>query len=196
MKKQNLHKKGFTIIESMVALSIFFTVATIPMEIIIKSLQTNLLSKNNLEDHFKAQEIIEVSRAIRDSNFINSRNWLSNLSQCSGKICSINYTAGCEVVNASGNITGLCFIDDTKVSDIFVKTYSVSDFCQIEKRELESISPTTKRFSTFYLEFENDEDSISASSVKFHACIERLDNKGNVKHTHYTERVYKWVVSD
>ena len=73
MKKQNLHKKGFTIIESLVALTIFFTVATVPMEIIIKSLQTNLLSKNNLEAHFKAQEIIEVSRAIRDSNFINGR---------------------------------------------------------------------------------------------------------------------------
>ena len=55
MKNNKYNKKGFTLVESLVALSIFLTVATVPMEIVIKSLQTNLLSKNNLEAHFKAQ---------------------------------------------------------------------------------------------------------------------------------------------
>ena len=91
MKNNKYNKKGFTLVESLVALSIFLTVATVPMEIVIKSLQTNLLSKNNLEAHFKAQEIIEVARAIRDSNFVNGKNWLTSLSQCSESTCVVTY---------------------------------------------------------------------------------------------------------
>ena len=189
MKNNKYNRKGFTLVESLVALSIFLTVATVPMEIVIKSLQTNLLSKNNLEAHFKAQEIIEVARAIRDSNFVNGKNWLTSLSQCSESTCVVTYNSGC--------ITGEpCFINDSSVENIFIKNNSIIDFCQINKEELELFRPVTKELSTFFIEVKEQENISNAISVKFNSCVERIDNKQKLQKTKYTETLYKWVVSN
>ena len=191
MKKNKLNKKGFTMVETLVAISIFLTVVTVPMEIVIKSLQTNLLSKNNLEAHFKAQEIIEVARAIRDSNFISGESWLTNLSKCSESICEVSYNEGCQDGNP-------CFINDSSVENIFEKSGSITGFCERNKEELEAdiLRLGKEKLSTFFVEIKEGKNISNAISVKFHSCVERIDRKQKIQKTKYTETLYKWVVSN
>ncbi|MEW5908139.1 MAG: type II secretion system protein [Patescibacteria group bacterium] len=80
-------KKGFTLLEVMVAILILMSVIIVPLEIASKSIKTMRISKDRIIAFYLAQEALEYIRNKRDTNWIqgNTGNqWLKGTNPCQG----------------------------------------------------------------------------------------------------------------
>jgi Tfp pilus assembly protein PilV len=80
-------KRGFTIVETLVA---FIIIALVTMGVtrgIQSVLSSYIFSKDQITAFYLAQEGIEEVRNIRDENALNSRHWLYGLAQTSSDAC-------------------------------------------------------------------------------------------------------------
>ncbi len=77
MKSQ--HKKGFTLLETLVALSILTSAVVGPLTLAFYSIRSAGLSQNQLTAFYLAQEAIEYVKNQRDNNVLQSNNWLQGL---------------------------------------------------------------------------------------------------------------------
>ncbi len=99
-KKTKLQKKGFTLIESLVAISILVLATLGPLSIASKGLSTSLFARDQVTSFYLAQEAIEYIRNSRDTFALASyssgttpgTNWLGTyFSTCSNPGgCRIN----------------------------------------------------------------------------------------------------------
>ena len=97
MKKIQSFKKGFTLVEAMIAVAVLSTAVTGPLVIAQKGLASAIYTKDEVSAFYLAQEAVEYVRNIRDTNRIAGSSWLNGL-------------AGC-IVNSGG--VGACEIDAT-----------------------------------------------------------------------------------
>ncbi|HEU5114395.1 MAG TPA: prepilin-type N-terminal cleavage/methylation domain-containing protein [Candidatus Paceibacterota bacterium] len=81
MKHQS-NKKGFTLVEAMVAISILSLAVTGPLLIAQKGLSSAIYAKDQITAFYLAQEAIEYVRNARDTNRITGASWLNGLSSC------------------------------------------------------------------------------------------------------------------
>jgi prepilin-type N-terminal cleavage/methylation domain-containing protein len=92
------NKRGFTLVETLVALSILLGVATVPISRVADSIQTNAYSKDQTVANYLAQEGVEVVRAIRDANRLETAqdpngtitDAFRYIDTCVGQTCSID----------------------------------------------------------------------------------------------------------
>lgn len=86
-KKQTNTKKGFTLIEALVAISILMIAIASPMLLAQKSLSSANLSKDQMIATFLAQDAIEAVKNTRDETAKNpnATDWLDKLEPC---VCS------------------------------------------------------------------------------------------------------------
>jgi prepilin-type N-terminal cleavage/methylation domain-containing protein len=98
MKNKN-SKRGFTLIETLVAVTILSAAVAGPMVLSIKSIGSASVSQDQLVAFYLGQEVVEYVRNVRDTNLIKSNGWLDRLSDCKGA----NGSAGCyiDVINDS-----------------------------------------------------------------------------------------------
>jgi prepilin-type N-terminal cleavage/methylation domain-containing protein len=80
-------QKGFTIIESLVAISIIVAVIIGTTGAVQKGLASYQFSKDQITAFYLAQEGFEQIRNIRDNNVLNERDWLAGLAQTSSDAC-------------------------------------------------------------------------------------------------------------
>jgi len=80
-------KKGFTIIESLVAISILVAAVLGTMTAVQSGLSSYLFSKDQVIAFYLAQEGFEQIRNIRDENRLNNRPWLTGITQNSSDPC-------------------------------------------------------------------------------------------------------------
>jgi prepilin-type N-terminal cleavage/methylation domain-containing protein len=85
-------KKGFTLVETMVAISILMLAILGPLSIASSGLRNSLFAKDQVTAYYLAQEGIEYVRYIRDDNYLQSSgNWLEGLDDCTGSFgCAID----------------------------------------------------------------------------------------------------------
>ena len=132
------NKKGFTLIESIIAISILVT-GILAVYYVFAGLSNQAKSSSNkLGAIYLAQEGIEIIRNIRDSNWINDRDWLygiTNISECSeGCSYEADYRTG---TNGLYPITS--FIDDGRFLNLDLLglySYGSDDLSNIYKREI------------------------------------------------------------
>lgn len=84
MKTRRPHnQKGFTIIETLVAISILVLAITGPLAIVAQALRSSYFSRDQMTAFYLAQEAIEYIRNVRDENAIkyptNPDMWLSGI---------------------------------------------------------------------------------------------------------------------
>jgi Tfp pilus assembly protein PilV len=84
-------QRGFTILETMVAIFILILSITGPMVFASSSLRSAFLARDQITAFYLAQDIIEVIKNTRDENGINGDPWLSNIDVCdaSDPVCII-----------------------------------------------------------------------------------------------------------
>lgn len=87
---QHLYSKGFTLIETMVAVSLLVIAALGPLSISATAVQNSLIAKDQIIATYLAQEGIEYVRYVRDSNGIRSISWLTGLDNCVSTTCNID----------------------------------------------------------------------------------------------------------
>ncbi len=80
-------KQGFTIIETLVAISILTLAILGATGAIQTGLSSYIFSKNQISAFYIGQEGFEQIRNIRDENRLNGRNWLSGIASSSADPC-------------------------------------------------------------------------------------------------------------
>jgi len=98
----HLHK-GFTLIETLVAISILVLSVTGAFAAAQKGLSSATYSKNQIIAFYLADEGIEMIRNLRDQNALNglndSSNWLTGIAQNGGDQCYFNKKCMVDAVN-------------------------------------------------------------------------------------------------
>jgi prepilin-type N-terminal cleavage/methylation domain-containing protein len=101
-------KRGFTLVETLVAIAILTVAIAGPITIASKGLAAAMFARDQITAFYLAQEAVEFIRNKRDENNIKgfgASNWLKDLQTCFGATpCSIDVTAASD--NAIKNCSG------------------------------------------------------------------------------------------
>lgn len=120
-------KKGFTLVETMVAISILMLAILGPLSIASSGLRNSLFAKDQVTAYYLAQEGIEYVRYIRDDNYLQERsNWLEGLDDCTG-------TYGCAIdtgkwFGSNNSVIHLCQLVGCSGYDILYKDFSTQHY--------------------------------------------------------------------
>ena len=114
--KINTKKRGFTLVETLVAISVLSMAVLGTFTAVQSSLQKSIYAKNQITAFYLVQEIMEYVRNVRDENAIKGigTDWLHGLSEVSGdpcyfgKICKFDMTATNIVTECGTNGVGTC----------------------------------------------------------------------------------------
>ena len=79
--------KGFTVVESLVAITILVLAVTGTTSAVQTGLNSHIYSKDQIVAFYLAQEGIEQIRSLRDENGLNSNNWLAGIAEDSSDPC-------------------------------------------------------------------------------------------------------------
>ncbi len=103
--KTNIGKTGFTIVETLVAISILTIALTGPLAIVAQSLRASFYSRDQVTAYYLAQEAIEFIRNTRDNNSLQETrthtDWLDGI----GEIDTI------DVINNPGAETNKLYLE-------------------------------------------------------------------------------------
>jgi prepilin-type N-terminal cleavage/methylation domain-containing protein len=102
IKYNKSQKKGFTLIETLVAVFILTLALTGPIYIATLAIRSSVESRDNVSAYFLAEEAIEVVRNNRDNKSLQSdvsdANWLSDI------------TGGADCINNAGDTSTVCVL--------------------------------------------------------------------------------------
>ncbi len=91
--KQN--NKGFTIVETLVAIAILMIAIAGPLTIAQKGLMASIYARDQSVATFLAQDAMEFVKNYRDNNIREGRDWLEGLDDClTLNYCSVDTTVG------------------------------------------------------------------------------------------------------
>lgn len=92
-------KRGFTLIETMMAITLLALVVAGPVAVASRSLRAATVSKNQTIAYYLAQDAVEYVRFIKDSNKLSGNTWLAGLDGTS----NTHTTGGGNCVSADGS---------------------------------------------------------------------------------------------
>lgn len=101
----NLKKliRGFTLIETMIAVSLLSIAIVAPMTLTMQSLQTAYYARDQMTASNLAQEAIESIRSIRDGNILNNAEGGATVNLLNGIPIGTDFT-----IDARNNVTSSC----------------------------------------------------------------------------------------
>ncbi|MBI1999422.1 MAG: type II secretion system protein [Parcubacteria group bacterium] len=83
-------ERGFTLIESLVAISVLILAITATLSVASKSISAAGIARDQVTAFYLAQEAVEYVRNTRDNNALGGANWLAGLASCVGANCSVD----------------------------------------------------------------------------------------------------------
>lgn len=89
--------KGFTLIETLVAVLLLTSAIAGPLTLASKGLSAALIARDQMLAFYLAQDGVEYVRFVRDSNRLSKVAWLTGLSNCTG-------AAGCQIDSLQGTV--------------------------------------------------------------------------------------------
>lgn len=102
-----MRNKGFTIIESLVAVAILSVAIMGALSAVQSGLSSYIYSKDQVTAFYLAQEAYEQIRNLRDQNKLSSQSWLSGFAGGSSDPCYFGKTCVVSSLNFSGSSDGL-----------------------------------------------------------------------------------------
>lgn len=81
---------AFTLIETLVAISVLIMALVGPLSIAEQSLRSAYYSRDQVTAFYLAQEGIEYVRGVRDQNYLTANTWLTNLTDCESAKCVVD----------------------------------------------------------------------------------------------------------
>jgi len=126
--------RGFTLIETLVAISILLLSISAPLTIASKGLASSFFARDQITAFYLAQDAVEYIRNTRDNNFLSGAGWIDGLPDTSGALFTVDTTdgvmalcplEGCEALDYN-NTTGFYSHNDSGGStSIFTRSVSV-----------------------------------------------------------------------
>lgn len=99
IQKNSLKEKGFTIVETLVAIAILLVATTGPLTFAQTGLRASYLARDQIGAFYLAQDAIETIKNVRDNRGLaGSPNWLSGLGDCTPT--GVNSTVVCNMDTA------------------------------------------------------------------------------------------------
>ena len=127
--------KGFTLIESMVAISVLLLAVTSVLFVVSKSVSFSGVARDQITAFYLAQDAIECIKNKRDNNSLAGESWLGGLGPCMGGTCMIE-SRNCGVVSCSGQCPPL------KLSEAGIYNYDIGEDTIFRREvEIQEISP-------------------------------------------------------
>ena len=103
------HQKGFTLIETLVAVSLMVVAIVAPMSLVSQSLTTAYYARDQVAAYSLAQEGIETVRAVRDGNILSNAKAGTSLSLLESIPINTNFRADARVAGGAGLVScGIC----------------------------------------------------------------------------------------
>ncbi len=102
------HKKGFTLVETIIATAVILLSITGPLTIATRSLTSAVFARDQVTAFYLAQEAVEFIRNKRDNNTLSNTLWTDGLSECIGQLCIIDATKDIDNVDAFKTCVGPC----------------------------------------------------------------------------------------
>lgn len=107
INKLHQHIQGFTLVETLIAISVLMIAITGPLTLAGRGLHATVVAKDQDSAFYLAQDAIEYIRWVRDTNKLRSAGWLVGLENCTSAAgttaCYINSLA--HVVSSCGAAT-------------------------------------------------------------------------------------------
>lgn len=97
--------KGFTLIETLVAVMILATAIAGPLSIASRALNNSLVAKDQIVAFFLAQDAVEYVRFARDTNTLSGADWITG---AGGASAGIDLSPCIASINVNG-----CYVDST-----------------------------------------------------------------------------------
>lgn len=99
-------QKGFTLVETLVAITVLALALVGPFSAVENSLFGSYVARDQLVAAALAQEGVEYLRSIRDNNYLNSRSWVDGFNgytQCYSATIGVTPTGTCTVDSTRGD---------------------------------------------------------------------------------------------
>lgn len=129
--KNSKFNKGFTLIETLVAVAILMIAITGPLMIAQKGLSAAIYAKDQVSASFLSQDMMEYLKNKRDS--MGFSGWLAKYSVCSpNNPCKLDTTSSNDPVTCSSDATCKLYDDDSKFT---IDSNSGSNFPTIFSRK-------------------------------------------------------------
>lgn len=208
-------KKGFTLLEVLVAISIVITAGFIPISFVSNLITENALTPNRLKAEMLAQEIIEHIRYKRDSDVLGGTgtNWFTTLyetgttnpyrdcvvyaddwvSGSNNKYCrALCYNTGSGLETA----TGECTTDGSsgKVFNGFVSGVSTSGETRRSNQETcDGRTPKDNGKFSVTVNIVVPDEEANARYAMTVPCISWSNKNGVIKKVELQETIFEWV---
>ncbi len=108
-----MNKKGFTLLETLIAVTILSVSLAGPITIASQGLASAFFAKEQITAFYLAQEAVEYVRSVRDENFLTGNSWLDGISNCVGEVCVVDMPAHSHKVCSTGTCAPLNFNSTT-----------------------------------------------------------------------------------
>ncbi len=191
MKKKNNLKKGFTLLETLIAIFILTLSITGPVYIASVAFRNTIDSRDNISAQYIAEEVIEVIRNKRDKNALalttpSPTTWVSDL--------GLGVVGNC--LNESGVPNDKCTMKKDVILDQYIFESCGSDICpNISFDPLKDVvygHSDAVSFSKFTREFYFEKETLTGSdltSIKIVVNI-KWNDRGSDKVYTLEERLY------
>ena len=80
-------RRGFTLIETLVAIVVMVTAITATFAVVASALEGSASARDSVTSYFLAQGAFELIKNRRDTNGISGENWLTEIQKCTGNGC-------------------------------------------------------------------------------------------------------------
>jgi type II secretory pathway pseudopilin PulG len=181
-QKNISEKKGFTIVETLVAIGILLTAITGPLTFAQSGLRDSFLARDQIAAFYLAQDVIETIKNIRDNTSLqaSSSYWLNDLGTC--KPSNVGTTVVCNMDTAQSSVnTVIC------PSNICAPLYydSVTKQYTVDSGPNRTVSKYTR--TIYVTELVANQEAQIAVEVKWDS------NFFSIKRIVVQENIYNWV---
>lgn len=115
MKEIKSTHKGFTLLETLVAVALLSISLAAPITVATQGLSSAFFAKDQVTAFYLAQEAVEYVRSVRDENFLKSQAWLTGLDTCISGTCAIDMPNHTHSSCTGGTCDPLNFDTDTQL---------------------------------------------------------------------------------
>lgn len=139
--------RGFTLIETFVAITILLTAITGPLTIASRGLSSAFLAKEQTTASYLAQEAIEYIRWKRDTNALAGSSWLAGLSACTSSACYVDVVR--DTINSCvGSCPSIAYNPSSWFYDVssspgFTRTVQVTSLTSSESQIIVTVTWTS-----------------------------------------------------
>ena len=170
--------RAFTLIETLVAISILMVAVASPLTIAQKGLASAIYAKDQIIASYLAQDAIEYIINASGKNVADGANWLNVIKDKCGTRCVIstdvvNFTGPTAIVNCGGSCSALKYDSSSGSNHIYSQTGSSSD------------SPFTRSVTVIPSTTQPDAEALITVTMSW-------KDKGVTRTLNFYTRIYNW----